>query len=103
MDCMATTTTSAVPIPASQALHTGVRTRRRRIGASAGRALEILGHSIEYLIDESARDGSLAAHGGNTEAIQLLMRLNREIYFACPEIPSFGERLAKRLQSLLGW
>lgn len=99
---MATMTTSAVRISASQALHTGARTRRRRISASAGRALEILGHSIEYLIDESAHNGSLASQSSDAEAIQLLMSLNREIYFECPEIPSIGERIANGFRGLLG-
>jgi hypothetical protein len=68
--------------------------RRRRIDFEAGRALEVLGHAIEYLADEFAHDGSsLSANGGQPHAIQILMAANREIYFSCPEVPSFLERI----------
>lgn len=67
--------------------------RRRRISPQAGRALEILGHAIEYLTDEFIyAGGSFSAHDGQVEAVQLLMGLNREIYFDCPEVPSFADR-----------
>ena len=67
--------------------------RRRRISPEAGRALEILGHAIEYLTDEFIyAGGSFSAHDGQVEAVQLLMGLNREIYFDCPEVPSFADR-----------
>ena len=68
--------------------------RRRRIGTEAGHAIEILGHAIEYLTDEYVHDGGLfSAHEPRLEAVQLLMARNREIYFACPEMPTFSERL----------
>jgi hypothetical protein len=66
---------------------------RRLISREAGRALEILGHAIEYLADEYAhRGGSFSAHDGEVEALQLLMSLNRQIYFDCPEAPSMADR-----------
>jgi hypothetical protein len=69
------------------------RSRRRRISPEAGRALEILGHAIEYLSDEFVHAGGpLSAHNAQVEAVQLLMGINRQIYFACPEAPSPGER-----------
>ena len=66
---------------------------RRRISPQAGHALEILGHAIEYLTDEFiyAR-GPLSARKPQLEAVQLLMAANREIYFACPKVPTFGQR-----------
>lgn len=68
--------------------------RKRRISPEAGHALEILGHAIEYLTDEYVHEGgSFSAHDPRVEAIQFLMARNREIYFACPEVPTFGERL----------
>lgn len=71
----------------------GVR-RRRRISPEAGHALEILGHAIEYLTDEFVRAGGpLSVHDARVEAVQLLMRLNREIYLACPEVPTPADRL----------
>jgi len=55
--------------------------------------LEILGHAIEYLADEFVfAGGSFSAHDPQVEAVQLLMGLNREIYFDCPEVPSFADR-----------
>ena len=81
----------SAPIPVSLANQN--RARRRRISPEAGRALEILGHSIEYLTDEFVHaGGSLSAHNAQVEALQLLMGINRQIYFECPEVPSLGER-----------
>jgi hypothetical protein len=79
---------SALPVPVTMG-----RTRHRRISPAAGRALEILGHAIEYLSDEYVQaGGSLSAHDGQVEAVQLLMAANRQIYFACPEVPTLAER-----------
>ncbi len=72
--------------------------RRRRISPEAGRALEILGHAIEYLTDEHIyRGGSVAAGGSEIEAIQKLMGVNRQIYFGCPEVPSMADRWRRLL------
>ncbi len=71
---------------------------RRRISPQAGHALEILGHAIDYLIDEFIyAGGSFSTRDPRLEAVQLLMTANREIYFACPEAPT----LAQRCRSLL--
>jgi len=43
------------------------------------------------------RGGSFSAHDAQVEAVQLLMRLNREIYFGCPEVPTFGDRFSALL------
>ena len=67
--------------------------RRRRISRESGRGLEILGHAIEYLTDEYVHaGGSLSAHDGQLDAVQLLMAVNRQIYFSCPEVPLMRER-----------
>ncbi len=67
--------------------------RRRRISPEAGHALEILGHAIEYLTDEFVHGGgSFSAHDGQVDAVQLLMAVNRQVYFSCPEVPLLGER-----------
>jgi hypothetical protein len=67
--------------------------RRRRISPEVGHALEILGHAIEYLTDEFVQaGGSFSARDGQVDAVQLLMAVNRQIYFSCPEVPSLGER-----------
>jgi len=85
----------SAPVPAAAA----VRPRLRRITPRAGRALEILGHAIEYLTDEFVhRLGEVSAHNGDLEAVQLLMSLNRQVYFECPEMPTLGERLRSALR-----
>ena len=67
--------------------------RHRKVSPEAGRALEILGHAIEYLTDEFVyAGGSFSAHDAQVEAVQLLMGLNREVYFDCPEVPTLAER-----------
>lgn len=88
-------TLSSLPIPASVPAPLVIQghIHRRRIAPRAGHALEILGHAIEYLSDEFAHaGGSLSAHNAQVEAVQLLMAVNRQIYLACPEVPSMGER-----------
>ena len=97
---------SAPAIPVSRP-----RPRSRRITAEAGRALEILGHAIEYLSDEFIHDGGfsrcsnawgsgeLAARNGQMQAMQLLMALNRQVYYECPEVPTFGERCRALLRA----
>jgi hypothetical protein len=46
------------------------------------------------LTDEHVRGaGEMSAHDPDVEAVQILMELNREIYYACPLQLSFAERL----------
>jgi hypothetical protein len=68
--------------------------RRRHITPEAGHAIEILGHAIEYLTDEYVLEArEISAHDPQVQAIQMLMALNRQIYYACPVEPTFKERL----------
>ncbi|MGA9063312.1 MAG: hypothetical protein WB341_16830 [Terracidiphilus sp.] len=93
MDSLTTMNDLAIPasIPTAVARRGGAR--RRRISPEAGRALEILGHAIEYLSDEFVHTGgSLSAQNAQVEAVQLLMAINRQIYFACPLAPTLAER-----------
>jgi hypothetical protein len=93
---MAATTITGFSIPATaQTVSTaGARPNRRRlITPEAGHALEILGHAIEYLTDEFVyEDDALYARNAQLQAVQILMALNRQVYFACPEVPTFAER-----------
>jgi hypothetical protein len=67
--------------------------RRRRISPEAGHALEKLGHAIDYLTDEYIHEGGTFNRGdAKLQAVEMLMAINREIYFACPEVPTIGER-----------
>jgi hypothetical protein len=101
MNSCSTTSSVTVSDPNPDALVDILRkrscARRRRISPEAGRALEILGHAIEYLGDEFGRtggsaDGQADALNAQMEAVQLLMEINRQIYFQCPEVPSLGTR-----------
>jgi hypothetical protein len=71
---------------------------RRRGSAAQGRALESLGHAVEYLVDSRMflLDGNnLAAEG---EAVQILMQLSRQVFAECPVVkPPFSS--LKRLWS----
>jgi hypothetical protein len=74
--------------------------RRRRITPQAGRALEILGHAIEYLSDEFVHEGKpFTAENEQIKAVQLLMALNRQVYFECPVVPTLADRFRAVLHS----
>jgi hypothetical protein len=92
---MAATTTIGFSIPASATAVSIARAGayRRHITPRAGRALEHLAHAIEYLTDEFVHQGlAYSAKNEQLEAVQMLMALNRQVYFECPEAPSFGQR-----------
>lgn len=67
---------------------------RRALSPADGRALEILGHAIEYLADEYSVDtapkGPLGSADPRVEAIQILKSLNRAVYYSGAEVqPAF--------------
>jgi hypothetical protein len=98
---MAASTTAGSSMPTNGAYSVAVRIRvnRRRISPQSGRALEILGHAIEYLTDEFVHSGMLIPSNiAPLEAVQLLMGLNRQVYFECPEMLSLGERCRNLLK-----
>jgi hypothetical protein len=80
--------------------------RSRKLSREAGRAIEMLGHAIDYLADEFALDCMSISRSRNSgpnprmAAIELLMACNREIYLSCPEIPSFSERFSRKFRSI---
>jgi hypothetical protein len=79
----------------------GLRSVRRRTTPEAGFALEILGHAIEYLADEYVHEVGFVppvlSGDPRVEAIQLLMAANRQVYYACPVVPSIYQRVMSRL------
>ncbi|WP_263357800.1 hypothetical protein [Acidicapsa ligni] len=80
--------------------------RRRQISPQQGRAIEMLAHAIEYLGDEFALEclqsglQELSCIPPQIVAIRMLMDRNREVYFACPEVPTLMERLRSWLPLL---
>jgi hypothetical protein len=97
MVSMATLSTTGFAVPATT--HPAVvgqfaKRQRRQITPQAGKALEKLSHAIEYLTDEFVQSGaSFSTSNSQLEAVQVLMALNRRVYFECPEVPTLGERL----------
>lgn len=92
---MAAAATAGFSIPATPraVLARPLPMRRRRITPQAGRALEILGHAIEYLTDEYVQQRLTdSAPDGQLDAVRMLMTINRKIYFDCPEVPTLAER-----------
>jgi hypothetical protein len=104
---MATTTATRLSIPINAPVVSAARVlpkRRRLITPQAGHALEILGHAIEYLTDEYVHEESATFSSKNerVQAVQLLMALNRQVYFECPVAPTFAERCSSFLRSCFG-
>jgi hypothetical protein len=99
---MAASTTSSFPVPfvaAPAQVLTAPVNRRRRISPQAGHALEILGHAIEYLTDEFVHEGgTFSPNNAQLQAVQLLMAVNRQVYFECPEVPPLGKRILSMLR-----
>jgi hypothetical protein len=97
IDCMATSMHADFSASQSQPVASIARlvgNRRRQITPQAGHALEILGHAIEYLTDEFVHHGGdVSSRNPQLEAVQLLMSLNRQVYFECPEVPTVRERI----------
>ena len=66
---------------------------RRRASSEQGRALETLGHAVEYLVDSRIRFNDPLASAGEREAIEILMRLNRAVFSECPEVVPLSRRI----------
>jgi hypothetical protein len=82
-----------VEAPSQPPLTSERAVRSRHITPEAGRALEKLGHDIDYLADELVDKGTLLSpNDDRIQAIQILMALNRKVYFECPIIQTVGER-----------
>jgi hypothetical protein len=89
-------------VEASLAIASRQSTRPRSISRSAGHALETLGHAIEYLTDQYVDQSSADDFAtGQLEAIQILMAVNRSIYFDCPEKVGLLDRLGAACRSLI--
>ena len=75
---------------------------RRHVSPEARHALEILGHAIEHLSGEFVEAGTgFDPNDAHLEAVHLLMAINHEVYFECPEAHSFSERCGSFLHAHL--
>ena len=77
---------------------------RRRTSPQQGRALEILGHAIEYLVDSRLFDQWETP--ADAAAVHLLMERSRAVFSDCAEIVPWHQRvqqaLAKKLRLSAG-
>jgi hypothetical protein len=74
---------------------------RRRASVQQGRALEILGHSVEYLVDSRMFMIDQPSTRADAEAVQILMRLSREVFSDCAEVVPPARRLRLWINSRL--
>jgi hypothetical protein len=68
---------------------------RRRASPVQGRALETLGHAVEYLVDSRMFQVEETNARDEQEAVQILMRLSRSVFAECPEVVSMRQRLQR--------
>ncbi len=68
---------------------------RRRGNMEQGKALELLGHSVEYLVDSRLFTKDEVEARNDREAVQILMRLSRAVFAECPEVISVRRRLTR--------
>jgi hypothetical protein len=80
---------------------TGARIVRRRPTPQQGKALEILGHAIEYLMDSYVLTYAADANNGDHEAAQILMGLSRMVFEECAEIVPLWQRVRLALLSVI--
>ncbi len=69
----------------------------RRGSREQGRALEAIGHAVEYLVDSRLFQVGDHNRRAEQEAVQILMRLSRAVFAECPEVVSLRKRLKRWL------
>jgi hypothetical protein len=80
---------------------TGARVVRRRPTPQQGKALEVLGHAIEYLMDSYVLTHAADTNNGDHEAAQILMGLSRMVFEECAEIVPLSHRVRLALLSAI--
>ena len=65
----------------------------RRGTLEQGRALETLGHAVEYLIDTRLFEPGEHNARDEQEAVQILMRMSRAVFAECPEVMSMRKKM----------
>ncbi|MGI4758017.1 MAG: hypothetical protein ACRYGF_14340 [Janthinobacterium lividum] len=68
---------------------------RRRTSPEQGRALETLGHAIEYLVDSRLFDQWESP--SDAEAVHLLMACSRSVFADCEEVCPWHQRVQRAL------
>ena len=92
---MAASTTTGFPVSVSAIALPNLRAQaaaphrpegRPRAGDSGSR------NRVSRPTSSSTRADRSSPHNGQLQAVQMLMAVNRQIYFECPVVPSLGER-----------
>lgn len=76
---------------------------RRRPSQVQGRALEKVGHSIEYLIDSRLFITSGLDDRAEHEAVQILMCASRGVFSKCPEIVPLRRQFSRWVEQHFPW
>ena len=95
---------SSLVVPESVAAQSRPHNRgfvRRRGSVEQGRALESIGHAVEYLVDSRMFSAGEYDSRDEQEAIQILMRMSRAVFAECPEVISLRRRLRRWVQERL--
>ena len=66
---------------------------RRRGTPAQGRALEALGHAVEYLVDSRLFVLDQDSLRSDDEAVQIMMRMSRAVFAECPEVVSLRRKV----------
>lgn len=74
---------------------------RRRANLQQGRALENIGHAIEYLVDSRLFITSGLDDRAEHQAIQILMRASRAVFAECAEVLPLRRQLALWIEKRL--
>src|ERR1700688_1207540 len=72
---------------------------KRRPSPQQGRALEGLGHAIEYLFDSCMLPG--IGDSADMEAAHILMGLSMQVFEECEEVVPLGRRVRNWISGLL--
>ena len=86
--------TATPPLPSLQP-----RPVRRRTTPQQGRALEMLGHAIEYLVDSRLVEGG--PNAADSRAIRTLMACSRSVFEESVEVVPVHQRLQEWVQGRL--
>jgi|GEM_PF-2345596 hypothetical protein len=71
----------------------------RRPSQEQGRALELLGRAIEYLVDEHNHYNR--GEAVDSDAVRLLMQLNRAVFAECEVVLPWAVRLRQWMTSMV--
>lgn len=82
-------------------LQPAIRPTRRHATPEQGRALEILGHAVEYLVDSRLFLIDQPASSADHDATRLLMQSSRNLFSECAEVVPIADRIRLWMHSRL--